>query len=199
MERFPALTVGLHLPVWVTARSHKLCRFVPVCVSTTEEGNSALLLVRVRLGRRPHLPCPFRWICAPRRIMATTSRMRQLVNRPLLYAPAMHRSRARAAGSGGLAYDRTLLILMCRPGLTAPRTGLIPLEVIGPRAPCACASLFVMMSGSVIFPQMRHSHPSYSQAWSPSKCAVTLNPPHRSQVMGFSIRAFGTDTRADRS
>jgi hypothetical protein len=84
-----------------------------------------------------------------------------------------------------LAYDRTVSV--CRPGLTAPRAGLIPLEVIGPMARCACASLFVMMSGSVIFPQMRHSHPSYSQAWPPSKCLAILNPPHRSQVMASSI------------
>lgn len=54
-----------------------------------------------------------------------------------------------------------------RPRLTAPRAGLIPRDIIGPMAPCACASLFVMMSGSVILPQMRHSHPSYSQAWPP--------------------------------
>lgn len=84
-----------------------------------------------------------------------------------------------------LAYDRAVSV--CRLGLTAPRAGLIPFAVIGPMAPCACASLFVMMSGSVIFPQMRHSHPSYCQAWSPSKCAATLNPPHRSQVIGSSI------------
>src|SRR5438128_8013741 len=84
-----------------------------------------------------------------------------------------------------LAYDR--IVSVCRPGLTAPRADLIPLEVIGPVAPCACASLFVMMSGSVISPQMRHSHPSYSQAWPPSKCLETLNPPHRSQVIGSFI------------
>jgi hypothetical protein len=40
---------------------------------TPEYGNCALLLERVELGRRPHLPCPSRWICAPRRVMATTS------------------------------------------------------------------------------------------------------------------------------
>ena len=84
-----------------------------------------------------------------------------------------------------LTYDRTVSV--CRPGLTAPRAGLIPLDVIGPMAPCACASLFVMMSGSVILPQRRHFHPSYSQARPPSKCAATLNPPHRSQVIGSSI------------
>ncbi len=38
-----------------------------------EDGNCAVLLERVGLARRPHLPCPSRWICAPRRIMATTS------------------------------------------------------------------------------------------------------------------------------
>ena len=85
-----------------------------------------------------------------------------------------------------LAYDRTVSV--CRPGLTAPRAGLIPREVIGPMAPCACASLFVMMSGSIIFPQMRHSHPSYSQVWPPSKCLAILNPPQRSQVIGSPIR-----------
>ena len=41
---------------------------------TPVESNCALLLERVGLGRRPHLPSPFRWICVPRRIMATTSK-----------------------------------------------------------------------------------------------------------------------------
>lgn len=68
-----------------------------MCANTPEEGNSALLLERVRLGRRPHLPCPSRWICVPRRIMAATSRMRRFVKESLLYAPVMHRSRARTA------------------------------------------------------------------------------------------------------
>jgi hypothetical protein len=85
-----------------------------------------------------------------------------------------------------LGYDRT--VFLCRPRLIAPRAGLLSFEVTGlPLVPCACASLFVMMSGSVIFPQMRHSHPSYSQAWPPSKCLETLNPPHRSQVIGPPI------------
>ena len=85
-----------------------------------------------------------------------------------------------------LVYDRT--VFLCRPRLIAPRAGLLPFDVTGlPLVPCACASLFVMMSGSVIFPQMRHSHPSYSQAWPPSKCLETLNPPHRSQVIGSFI------------
>jgi hypothetical protein len=44
-----------------------------VFARTPEVGNCALLLERVGLGRRPHLPCPSRWISAPRRIMATTS------------------------------------------------------------------------------------------------------------------------------
>jgi len=44
-----------------------------VFARTPEVGNCALLLERVEMGRRPHLPCPSRWICAPRRIMATTS------------------------------------------------------------------------------------------------------------------------------
>lgn len=79
----------------MTTRGHTLCRFVPVRARTSEEGNRALLLEKVRLGRRPYLPCPSRWICVPRRIMATTSRMRQLLNESLLYAPAAHRSRAR--------------------------------------------------------------------------------------------------------
>jgi hypothetical protein len=84
-----------------------------------------------------------------------------------------------------LAYDKAAPV--CRPGLTVPRTGLIPLEVMGLTAPCACASLFVMMSGSVILPQMRHFHPSYSQAQFPSKCMATFIPPHRSQFIGTSI------------
>jgi hypothetical protein len=82
-------------------------------------------------------------------------------------------------------YDRAAPV--CLPGLTAPRAGLIPIEVIGPMAPCACASLFVTMSGSVTLPQMRHFHPSYSQAQPPSKCMATLIPPHRSQVIRISI------------
>ena len=71
-------------------RSQKI---VPACPSTPDKGNSALLKERTLMGRRPHLPCPFRWICAPRRIMAT-SKMRRFENEFLLYAPAGHRSRA---------------------------------------------------------------------------------------------------------
>jgi len=44
-----------------------------VFARTPEDSNSALLLERVGLGRKPHLPRPSRWICAPRRITATTS------------------------------------------------------------------------------------------------------------------------------
>ena len=85
-----------------------------------------------------------------------------------------------------LVYDRT--VFLCLPRLIAPRAGLFPFDVTGrPLVPCACASLFVMMRGSVIFPQMRHSHPSYSHAWPPSKCLETVNPPHRSQVIGSFI------------
>jgi hypothetical protein len=92
----------------------------------------------------------------------------------------------RSPRGSSVVYDRTVFV--CRPRLIASRAGLFPFQVTGrPLAPCACASRFVMMNGSVIFPQMRHSHPSYSQDWPPSKCLAILNPPHRSQVIGSLI------------
>jgi len=51
----------------------ELQRLIRVFARTPEDSNSALLLERVGSGRKPHLPCPSRWICAPRRITATTS------------------------------------------------------------------------------------------------------------------------------
>ena len=74
----------------------KLQRLIRVFAGTPEIGNCALVLERVELERRPHLPCPSGWICGPRRIMTTTSQneaARELVFK--LYAPAMHWSRAR--------------------------------------------------------------------------------------------------------
>ena len=74
----------------------KFQRLIRVFAGTPEIGNCALLLERVELGRRPHLRCPSRWICASRRIMATTSQneaARELVFK--LYASVTRWSRAR--------------------------------------------------------------------------------------------------------
>jgi len=75
MKWFPVLLVG-HL---LTSRLKWRCeitelqRLILLSARTVEDGNCDLMLERVELGRRPPLPCPSPWICAPWKIMATTS------------------------------------------------------------------------------------------------------------------------------